>query len=597
MSLTCLPGDCLSLSRRDIDGLATALRSVSASIESRFLEIGNHLTEATGTIETLTGTFDQLAGELRGDALREATQRLTRVMADVADMARAQDDTGTSLSRLKGLVATVQQHVANIGKAVHGIGILAINARIEAVTIGDMGVDFVGFTTEITRTLGLAKDKLDEFTHELNQVGAQLRAAHTSQQALAQRQATAVRSIPGRLAAGIDAITDRGRCATAAASSVARKYRDVALRISNAVMALQIGDTTRQRLEHVGYALIVLIHIRWPSGTVQAAGCGDWTGLTEAQRSALCGLGCRLQVDQLEDTAAQFATDMRTLVSSLQELANDTQEIRRLGDTAAGASEDHRDTFLGEVEGQIAEVRTLIGELETANRMADGVAVSVTGAARRLAGYTSTLRLLEEDIRLMGLNMTLKCGRIGTSGRPLIAIAQELRLYARQIATESTAVATCLDTAIAIASGFLGDARTGEPARLATISESMTRSAAELQSTGRSLADALQVLARDSDGVAGLLRETIRCTDAHEVLGQVLSQAVATLAAAASDQDGADSEETGRMLALFANSYTMDRERAVHNRHRGGHRELALSAALPHGADVAPVDMFEDCLF
>ena len=34
----------------------------------------------------------------------------------------------------------------------------------------------------------------------------------------------------------------------------------------------------------------------------------------------------------------------------------------------------------------------------------------------------------------MGLNTTLKCGRLGDLGRPLSIIAQELRVYANQIA-------------------------------------------------------------------------------------------------------------------------------------------------------------------
>ncbi|HET6609826.1 MAG TPA: chemotaxis protein [Rhodopila sp.] len=585
-----LQGGSQTLARRDLDGLARALRSVSISMEARFLEVGNHLTEATGTIETLTGTFDRLAGDLRGDALREATQRLTQVMTEVAAMARGQDDTGVSFNRLKALVTTVQQHVANIAKSVHGISILAINARIEAVTIKDASVDFVGFTAQIARTLDVAKAKLDEFTQELDQVGGQLRTAHTSRIALAQRQTAAIRSIPGRLAAGIDAITGRGRCATAAASTVARKYRDVAQRIGSAVMALQIGDTTRQRLEHVGFALTVLSDLLYPGGT----GLVDWTGLTAPQRASLGALGCRLQAEQLQDTASQFASEMRTLVSSFQSLANDTQEIRCLGDTAAGASDDRRDTFLAEVEGQIAEVRALVDELATANHLADDMAVSVTGAAERLVGYTGTLRLLEEDIRLMGLNTTLRCGRIGASGRPLIAIAQELRLYARQIATESAAVAACLDTIITIAATFRGDARTGEPARLATISQSMTRSAEQLQDTGRGLAEALLALERDSDGVAGLLRKTIGCTDAHGDLGQVLTQAIATLRSAGSGQVAADTDEATRMLALFAGRYTMDRERAVHDRCSGA---PALSGSHPAAADVAQADMLEDCLF
>jgi hypothetical protein len=51
------------------------------------------------------------------------------------------------------------------------------------------------------------------------------------------------------------------------------------------------------------------------------------------------------------------------------------------------------------------------------------------------------------------------------------------------------------------------------------------------------------------------------------------------------------------MLALFASSYTMDRERVVRNRHRGCHGEVALSAFRHPDTDVAPANMFEDCLF
>jgi len=55
---------------------------------------------------------------------------------------------------------------------------------------------------------------------------------------------------------------------------------------------------------------------------------------------------------------------------------------------------------------------------------------------------TDRLRELEADIRIMGLNTTLECGRLGVPGRPLSAIAQELRDCGSRTASHAAAALT-----------------------------------------------------------------------------------------------------------------------------------------------------------
>ena len=107
---------------------------------------------------------------------------------------------------------------------------------------------------------------------------------------------------------------------------------------------------------------------------------GDWADVVPADRIALHGLACRLQAETLEDTASQFTIETGHILGSFRDLTADTQEIRRLGQTAASA--DRGDTFLAAVEDQMAEVQTLIGELGSASRTADDVAASVTTQPR-----------------------------------------------------------------------------------------------------------------------------------------------------------------------------------------------------------------------
>jgi hypothetical protein len=588
------------LSRDDFAKITDSIRSASASMEARFVNMGGRLGTAVDTIGTLTRTFDRLADELKGENLFGATQALSQIMSRVAALSRVQDDGRTTLGKLAGLTSGIERRVLQIGKAVGNIGMLAINARIEAVKIGSAGIDFAGFTTEIGRTLQLARTSLDLFTGELRGVDGHLRRAVTSQLELAQRQAATIRSVPLRLAASIDAITDRGERAVAAASAVAQKSRQVGQSISNAVMALQIGDITRQRLEHVDYALGVIAVILAPEGGAQRGRQDDWSGLTARQRDALAIECSGLLAAQVLDAADEFDHEVARILASIQDLATDAEAILQLGDAAVGATDDHRGTFIGEVKGQVAEVDALLKGLGAARRDADAVAVSVSEATTRLVGHAGTLWSLEEDIRIMGLNTSLKCGRLGDSGRPLMVIAQELRVYSNQIAVEASAVTAALDGMVSEAGSLSGGDQRETTADIVAVATIMAESVSRLQEAGESLADALATLAHDTEGVAELLRDTAARAVQHEELSASLRSVAANLANAtmvADQGDASATAEADRMMELIMGSYTMQRERMVHDRHSPG-RPDAAAAVIPKAAtrQTTPVE-FEDVLF
>jgi hypothetical protein len=588
------------LSRIELKIVTASVRSASVSMEARFVDMGARLGTAVDTIGTLTQTFDRLAGELKGDNLRDATRDLSQIISRVVTLARVHDNERTAFGKLAELAIGIQRRVMQMGKAVSGIGMLAINARIEAVSIGDAGLDFAGFTAEIGRTLLLAQTSLEQFTAELIRVGGHLRVAAASQAALAQHQAAAIHSVPIRLAESIGAIADRGTRAVAAASAVAQKSRRVGQSISDAVMALQVGDITRQRLEHVEYALSIIAEIMAPPDEVGLARHGDWSGLTGPQGDALANLCGRLLAAQLVDAADDYDRELQQILSSVQELAADAEDILRLGNAAVGASDDRRGTFLGKVEEQVAEVGVLLKGLATARYEADDVAGSVAEATTRLVSHTSTLRSLEEDIRMMGLNTSLKCGRLGSVGRPLMVIAQELRAYSSQIAREASAITVDLDAMMATAGSSSGGDPEGGATGTAAVATIMADSVSRLEAAGESLADALGTLAHDSVGVAGLLRDTVgRATD-HEEPAQVLRQAASNLASAAENGDREDetaTPEADRALALIMRSYTMERERVVHDRHSNGRTgAMASVVQLSATSAVAPAE-FGDVFF
>ncbi len=558
------------LSGAAFDPVTACIRSASASMEERFLDVGHRLGEAVDTIGTLTQTFDRLASELKGDNLRDATQELAQIMSRVAALARVHDDERAAFECLAELTSRIQERVVRMGLAVGNIGMLAINARIEAVAIGDAGLDFVGFTSDIGRALHLAQTNLDQFIAELRGVGGHLRAAVAGQLALAQRQAAAISSVPVRLAESIGSITDSGTRAVTAASAVAQRSRQVGQSISDAVMALQIGDITRQRLEHMEYALRLIVEVLEPPAHAGSLGQDAWSTLPSRQRDALAVLCGRLLSAQLLDAADEFDREMRRILSSVQELALDAEDILRLGNAAVGAADDRRGTFLGKVEEQAAEVEILLKGLATARREADTVGTSVSKATARLVSHTSSLTSLEEDIRLMGLNMSLKCGRLAAVGRPLMVIAQELRSCSNQIAAEASIVGVNLDAMVTTTTSLSDSAHEERAAEIAAVATIMADSVSRLSAAGENLTDALTTLARDTESVALLLRDTVARAAIHEELSAILRQAASDLMSTAANEDsegGIDTPEAARMLDLLMRSYTMERERIVHNRH------------------------------
>jgi hypothetical protein len=112
------------LSRSECDRVAQAVRSASASIETQFVDMGSRLASAVDTIGTLTQTFDRLADELRSDNLSSAAHELSQIMSRVTALAGVQDDARPVFEQLAELTSRIQRRVAQMGKAVAGIGMI-----------------------------------------------------------------------------------------------------------------------------------------------------------------------------------------------------------------------------------------------------------------------------------------------------------------------------------------------------------------------------------------------------------------------------------------------------------------------------------------
>ena len=557
---------------RALDTLERVLREIGQAArmtEGTFVGIGQRLEASINTIDGLTSTFKSLMEALGSAGSLRATADLSQVSNRITALAHEPRDGGSVLGRITGLTDAVTGRVGRMRKAVQAVDVLAVNAKIAAAHIGSGGEGFSSFAEEITRAMKVAEENLDGFAAELGGMSERLQDATRGQHELVRRRDQAIRTIPGQLARSVAAIGGRRQQAEATATEIQKKTVQVGQRVGSAVMAMQIGDTTRQRIEHIEFALglVARLHGRQARAAVDL----DLSGVAAEEKAQLLTAIAALSIAQLADTAGELDGQVGEIAASLARLAGDAREIAGLGRQTYAASDlssgGYRpDSFLSDLEEDVRHARTLLEDLRAAQTVGDSVMAGVLDTTKSLVRNISAIQSLEADIRLMGLNTTLRSSRLGHEGRALTVIAQELRTCSNMTATEAEAVLIDLDAMVEAASVSSGADPERRLAEVTELSAIMVASVETLSTIAEALARALQSLDAESDAVAATLQQTAAEMRAKTEIGAILRNAAAALQEAQSGAVDDDLGDPAGLLTAIFGKYTMAREREVHAR-------------------------------
>lgn len=218
-------------------------------------------------------------------------------------------------------------------------------AKITASSLGSGGADFLTYIGEIGQALKIAETNLQHFRDDLFQVGSHLRAASASEAESDSRQAATLAVIPRQLSESVELIATRRQAAATAAGSVSVRSQHVRDGIARVISALQVGDATRQRMEHVQEAAELLAHIL--IGAAAATDAAEpWAAFSDQERRCLAADGCALQTAQLLDAADEFSRELDSVHTVVAELSADAREIVQLDSFAIASDRQKRDDWL-----------------------------------------------------------------------------------------------------------------------------------------------------------------------------------------------------------------------------------------------------------
>jgi hypothetical protein len=576
---------------RSLDTLERVLGEIGTAArmtEGTFVGIGQRLEASINTIDGLTSTFRTLMEELGSEELVRATADLSQVSSRIGAFADAPRDSEAVLGRISALTEAMTARVGRMRKAVQAVDVLAVNAKIAAAHLRTGGEGFATFAEEITRAMKVAEENLDGFAEQLELMAERLKAATANQRALSQQRDQAIRTIPDQLARSVAAIAGRRRQAENTAAAIQRKTVEVGQRVGTAVMAMQIGDTSRQRIEHSEFALTLAARLF--GRATRSAVDFDLSTVPEGEKHRVLDAIATLSLAQLSDTAEELDSQVGEIAASLGELADDAHEIAGLGQQTYSSDGAAAGSFLSELEEDVRHARGLLEDLRNAQTEGDGVMAGVLETTKALARNISAIQSLESDIRLMGLNTTLRSSRLGNEGRALTVIAQELRTCSNLTATEAEAVLSDLDAMVEAAGTSSGADPERRLAEITDLTDILVRSVDRLSKTADSLSSALETLDRESGTVASSLRQTASDIRAKAEIGVILRRASAALSGVQGDSP-VDEElgDPGDIFAAIFGKYTMAREREVHAR--------VLKCELPAVAEGAAGGGADDDIF
>ena len=558
--------------------IGQALAKPREQIESTFVTVGARLTEGAGMLNRITKVFEALPAALQRPELTEASARLADVGRQAETISALFATEQADLNRLVEVVQAAEHPIGELRRTVKMMGIVAINARVVAASVVGDSDDFDVFTTDIAKLSEGASSTIQQFTAAYRQLTDEVGQAARQRGQFENAHADTL----SQLATGMDtALADLGRQRASSVESSAetgRVSRQIVTRIASAVMALQVGDATRQRIEHI------------EAGLESLGDLLDSGNLPEIDRHAASSLVGGLQVAQLSAATDAFEGDVAEAGTALRDLAADARAITDQSRAIYGQGDGDGSSSLATLSEAVRHAALVLRDCEAERSKLETVATAVLSTVGVLLSHVEAVQEIEANMRLVSLNAAVKCAQLGPRGAALNVIASQLRELTGETVAAAEAAMAGLHQASDLAQSF-GAAANGDAAgRVGQLEQEATAALVLLQGVDAALAEALATLNRDGPNVVDLLGAAAETFASQASISETMRDLEMQLVAACPPVASATpSPAIADMLATHRVRYTMDAERKIHTGLFGA--EIAAAApAVEETSEEADLD-------
>ncbi|MCJ8519996.1 methyl-accepting chemotaxis protein [Pseudorhizobium tarimense] len=574
MAATALRTPMANLPDPDLTSVVRLLETARGSIEERFLDGGNAILAILDVLNGLVGSLDELTTSLDADTAQQTTAELEKTGKRLTELTDVELGRQDSFRSILAAQQALRPQVAQMQETLRYLRTFAVTAKITGAGIPE----FAGFAEEILQRIGDGRVQVDDLSCKLGKLGAGLAPVIERGEAILVTYQNSIPAIISNLSEGGEKIAHHRSLHAAHAASVKAVTARIQAKLGATLSAMQIGDATRQRIEHCQSAIAILEEASY---------------LPEDDRQLLDAAIRQLVYLQIEQTSADFARETRKIVETVASFRSDLQEIASLRGLMNEGGETDDATPLRLLEQAISEARAAVREVEAVAQEAAQISRGTAETVAELTHGIGVVQMVRTDIHYMALNTNLRCSRVGEDGKAINVVAAELRNFAAQLDESAEKILGALQSLEAAATTLRAsdaDADTSLDSRLEAARAAISH-AAEKMAAG------LRRLTQDSATAEEQTMTHLGRLDFDGALGNILHSCAEQMSGASAGPifvgDREPLREIGnRILKL----YTMAPERELHAQIFGA--SVAQTSAPPGNASgVQDDDDLLDALF
>lgn len=518
------------------------LALLAAGLDTGFLRAGTTLATAVEMIDRMIGGLDGIVAALDERTAGAAVLDMRYVAERLSALPAHQRERAGRMAAVGVIAKTLNEHVLDMHKTLRVLSIYGMNIKIAA-----SGEDqFVCFVEGMIGKLAAGEQHLAGFIARLKELTDAVASVRQADRLLAGESAKVVPEVPARLAS--DAVELAGHLAGVAtlASAVAAIARSVQGKVAVVLGALQVGDSTRQRLEHVVSAL-QLVEAR--------AARGDGAG-----HAAVIGHVDRLLAAQIDAALADFTRETTAMLTSLAELGPDTGRLLAL---IAEQDDGGTRAFLERLDRGITEVERVTTRLREAEGRSRTMVGIITETVGELSDRLTSVQRIRLDVQDIATNTRLLCRHHGVIGKAVSVIATDVDSYTVRLGGATVSVSDAIARLGGVEASLRGENRgDGDrdmgamlAAALAVVRHACQRSEEAAVDGGDNARQLIDLLDHVGDELARELS-----------VKTMMEAASQTLAYRTPELDMTDEADAALRVLLpeIAKLYTMASERGVH---------------------------------
>lgn len=566
------------------------LSVLSRRCDAMCFDAGACLSEAVPGLGQLSAHFEALSVMLEGEDLAAASAALEGVARGVAAIGNGLTSEQDALQNLIDLNHSLHRHISNVDDDVRFLGAMVSYVKIELASIDQQGERLEGFSLSLEELATRTQRTLKNFQTAHKTLLSQLmQTAHVQSSFLVSHQTKLV-SGAKEVDLSLEILAARRKAISEVAAEIGQMAQQISMQIAQSVVALQIGDNSRQRIEHIGDALMLAKDFLCgaPVGGLDEVFGRPHTDEDGFRVAVRVG---DLESLQLNDTAREFALEMATIQSLLEQIAHSVKALAARSDDLFGSRDRASESFLGDLEQKLEVARQLIDQCEQSRAAVDQTAEAVVETIMSLEGLAASVAAMAVDMTIVGTNAIVASHRLGNRGTALSVIAQHLRSHAIRIAEGVKSLKPVLAKVLESAKMFAVARKGQDAATMAVLAASIHDALPLFNSCAIAVNDLRQQLSREAAACATTLDRAIASLDETAQTGARLEQAAAGLGHITDTIRGHwDGNQTTDDILdrMLRPKYTMASERHVHD-------GFFVNASRDRGQEGEGVPA--DCLF